>query len=104
VMLGRVEFTEFSPLRYLVNTLNSTAYKGEAFPFLVESARNEAVRVTLYGPLLSGTRDEKMQLAGVLARSGDGGSVPQLEKLSHDPDGDVAREGLRALRELQARL
>jgi HEAT repeat protein len=104
VMLGRADFTEFSPLRYLVNTLNSTAYKGEAFPFLVESARNEAVRATLYGPLLSGTRDEKMQLAGVMARSGDRGTVPQLEKLSHDPDGDVAREGLRALRELQARL
>src|SRR5581483_10860834 len=104
VMLGRVDLTEFSPLKYLVNTLNSSAYKGEAFPFLVEAARNPAVRVTLYQPMLTGTKEEKIQLAGVMARSGDKASVPQLEKLSNDTDGDVAREGLRAMRELQARL
>src|SRR5262249_26597394 len=102
VMLGRADYAEFSPLKYLVNTLNSSSYKGEAFPFLVEAARNQAVRVTLYEPMLSGTKEEKIQLAGVMARSGDKGSVPQLEKLSNDTDGDVAREGLRAMRELQA--
>jgi HEAT repeat protein len=104
VMLGRVDLTEFSPLKYLVNTLNSSAYKGEAFPFLIEAARKDAVRVTLYGPLLNGTKEEKMQLAGVMARSGDRGTLPQLQKLSNDTDGDVAREGLRAMRDLQARL
>lgn len=104
VMLGRTELSEFSPLQYLVNTLNSAAHKGEAFPFLIEAARNPAVRTALYGPLLSGTKEEKIQLAGVLARSGDRGTVPQLEKLSKDTDGDVAKEGLRAMRELQARL
>jgi HEAT repeat protein len=104
VMLGHVEFTEFSPLRYLVNTLNSASYKGEAFAFLIEAARKPAVRITLYEPMLTGTKEEKMQLAGVMARSGDSGTVPQLQKLSNDTDGDVAREGLRAMRELQARL
>ena len=39
-----------------------------------------------------------------MARSGDRGTCPQLEKLSNDTDGDVAREGLRAMRDLQARL
>jgi HEAT repeat protein len=104
VMLGRTELSEFTPLQYLVNTLNSSAYKGEAFPFLVEAARNPAVRTALYGPLLTGTRDEKIQLAGVMARSGDQTTVPQLQKLSNDNDADVAREGLRAMRTLQARL
>jgi HEAT repeat protein len=104
VMLGRTELSEFSPLQYLVNTLNSAAYKGEAFPFLMEAARNPAVRTALYGPLLTGTKEEKIQLAGVLARSGDRGTVPQLEKLSNDTDADVAKEALRAMRELQARL
>ena len=62
------------------------------------------MRTALYGPLGTGTKDEKIGLARVLARSGDKESVPHLEKLSNDPDGDVAKEGMRALRTLQARL
>jgi HEAT repeat protein len=104
VMLGRRELTEFSPLQFLVNNLNSAAYKGEAFAFLVETARNPIVRTALYKPLLGGTKEEKMQLAGVMARSGDQSTIPQLQKLSKDTDVDVSREGIRALRDLQARL
>jgi HEAT repeat protein len=103
VMLGKTEVSEFSPLQYLIDTLNSAAYHGEAFPFLVELARDAAVRKSLYTPLLQGTRDEKIYLARVMARSGDKNDVPQLEKLSHDDDPEVAQEGLRALRNLQAR-
>ena len=104
VMLGKAEIAEFSPLQYLIDTLNSAAYKGEAFPFLVELAREDTVRKALYGALETGTRDEKIGLAGVLARSGDQESIPHLRKLSTDPDTDVAQEGLRALRTLQAKL
>ena len=103
VMLGKTEIAEFSPLRYLIDELNSAAYKGEALPFLVELARDDRVRKALYGPLEAGTKDEKIGLAGVLARSGDRESIPHLEKLSNDKDADVAQEGLRALRTLQAR-
>jgi HEAT repeat protein len=103
VMLGKTELSEFSPLQLLVNTLNSAAYHGEAFPFLVELARDPRVRKSLYAPLLQGTRDEKINLARVMARSGDKNDAPQLEKLSHDADPEVAQEGLRALRNLQAR-
>ncbi len=103
VMLGKTEVSEFSPLQFLVNTLNSAAYHGEAFPFLVELARDTAVRKSLYTPLLQGTKDEKIYLARVMARSGDKGDVPELEKLSHDTDPEVAQEGLRALKNLQAR-
>ena len=104
VMHGKVELTEFSPLQFLVNTLNSSAYKGEAVPFLMEAARQPAVRTALYKPLLTGTRDERIQLAAVLARSGDRDTLTQLERLSNDTDADVAREGLRAVRDLRARL
>jgi HEAT repeat protein len=103
VMLGKTEIGEFSPLRYLIDELNSAAYKGVAFPFLVELAREDQIRKALYGPLDTGTKDEKIGLAGVLARSGDQESIAHLQKLSHDPDADVAQEGLRALRTLQAR-
>jgi HEAT repeat protein len=104
VMSGRIELSEFSPLQYLINNLNSNAYRGIAEPFLIELAREERVRNVLYPVLSSGTREEKMGLARVLARSGDRASVPYLEKLGTDSDPDVASAGVRALRNLQARL
>jgi HEAT repeat protein len=104
VMLGKTELSEFSPLQFLINNLNSAAYSGVAMPFLVELARDTGVRQALYGPLATATKDEKIGLARVLARSGDGGSVAPLEKLSKDSDPAVAEEGLRALRTLRSRL
>jgi HEAT repeat protein len=104
VMLGKTEVSEFSPLRYLINMLNSASFKGEASPFLVELARDAKVRQALYQPLVSGTKDEKIGIAGVLARSGDAASVAELQKITNDPDPDVAKEALRAVRTIQARL
>jgi HEAT repeat protein len=103
VMLGKTEVSEFSPLQTLINNLNSAAYKGEAFPFLVELARNPQVRRALYAPLLSGTKAEKIGICGVLARSGDQASIAELQKLNNDADAEVAREALKAVRTLQAR-
>jgi HEAT repeat protein len=103
-MLGRIEMTEFSPLQYLVNTLNSAAYKGVAQPFLVELARSQSVRAALYPALTSGTKDEKIGLARVLSASGDKESIAYLEKVSRDADPEVAQEGFRAMRNLEARL
>ena len=39
-MLGKTELSQFSPLQFLINNLNSASYNGEAFPFLVELARD----------------------------------------------------------------
>ena len=58
-MDGKTEPSEFSPLRFLIDNLNSSAYNGVAFPFLVELARDPAVRAALYGPLRTGTRTRK---------------------------------------------
>ncbi|HWC95414.1 MAG TPA: HEAT repeat domain-containing protein [Candidatus Sulfopaludibacter sp.] len=104
VMDGKTELSEFSPLQFLINNLNSAAYNGEAFPFLVELARDARVRELLYAPLETGTKAEKIGLAGVLARSGDAGSVAPLQKLTNDPDPAVAQAALTAVRNLQARL
>jgi HEAT repeat protein len=104
VMLGKTEVSEFSPLQFIVNNLNSASYNGVAYPFLVELARDASVRQALYAPLASGTKDEKIGLSRVLARSGDSGSVAPLEKASKDPDPAVAQEGLKALRTLQSRM
>lgn len=104
VMLGKNELSEFSPLQFLIDNLNSASYNGVAYPFLVELARDGAVRQALYAPIGTATKDEKIGLARVLARSGDSGSVPSLEKLSKDTDPAVAQEGLRALQTLRSRL
>jgi len=103
VMLGKTEVSEFSPLQFLINNLNSASYRGEAFPFLVELARDAKVRQALNAALPSGTKDEKIGISGVLARSGDQSSVAALEKVSRDPDPEVAKEALKAVRTLQAR-
>jgi HEAT repeat protein len=104
VMLGKTELSEFSPLQFLINQLNSAAYNGEAYPFLVELARENTVRQSLYAPMASGTKDEKIGLARVLARSGDQSSIAPLQKLSNDPDPQVAQAALTAVRNLQARM
>jgi HEAT repeat protein len=104
VLLGQREVSVHSPLRYLVDSLNTKAYQSVAQTFLIELCRDAEVRKELHAAVPSGTRDEKVLLAQILARSGDSATVPVLEALSQDPDADVAQEGVRALRSLRARL
>jgi HEAT repeat protein len=104
VMMGKLEMSEFSPLRYLVNTLNSGSRAMEARALLIEAARKPEVRRILHDSMTHGTSDEKIYLAQVMAASGDSEQLPLLERLSRDPDVKVAQEGLRALRILKARV
>jgi HEAT repeat protein len=104
VLGGDLDLSEMAPFRYLINTLNSSAFREVAYAYLVEAARRKPVLMALYEPLNQGTRDEKIQLSRVLAASGDGTSAALLEKASRDTDDEVQREGLRALRSLRARL
>jgi HEAT repeat protein len=104
VMEGKLDLGDEGAFRYLINTLNSASYQNVAYAYLLEAARRKPVLEALYTPLGQGTRDEKIYLARVLAASGDTASVPYLDKVSRDLDADVAKEGLRALRSLRARL
>jgi HEAT repeat protein len=106
VSMGKREMGQFDPLRYLVDNLNSSGYKGVARPYLTELARDPEVRKALYPALQdpTATKDEKLGLAQVLAQSGGRDSVPALEALSRDSDHEVAQEGLRGLKNLRARL
>jgi HEAT repeat protein len=104
VALGNLDSTEFSPLKYLFNTLNIRTYRGVASAFLTELTRDPNIRKAIYPMLTGATKDEKIQMSIVLARSGDRDSIPYLETLSMDSDSDVAQEGIRSLRTLRARL
>ncbi len=101
---GDSDFGEFSALHYLVNSLNLKSWRGVARAFLIELCQNVEIRKVVYPIFSSGSRDEKTQLAQVLAISGDRESLKYLEPLASDPDPDVASEGLKALRILKARL
>lgn len=105
VALGNIDVTEFAPLRYLVNNLNSQAYRGVARSYLTELARDGVVRRQVYVLLKqSPSKEEKTGLAQVLAASGDADSTSYLETIARDPDGEVAKEGSRALQTLRYRL
>jgi HEAT repeat protein len=104
VDLGQLNTAQFGPLRYLVNALNQKSWRGVAIAFVIELARDAQIRQAIYTMLPDSTKDEKQQIAMVLARSGDKDSVAVLEGLSRDPDPDVAAEGIRDLRTLRSRL
>jgi HEAT repeat protein len=104
VSLGNRDTSEFSPLRYLVNTLNNRTYQGVALAYVTELARDLKVRLAIYPLLPQATKDEKIQLCTVFARSGEKDTLPYLETLSVDADKDVAPEAIRCLRTLRARL
>ena len=103
VSLGHNATGEFSALTYLINTLNSKSYRGVAQPFLVELLRKRENRDAVYPVLGRATKDEKIQLAQVLARSGAADSLVPLQNLAKDGDSEVAQEAERALRNLKAR-
>jgi len=104
VSLGSRVVSEFSPLQYLINTLNSKAYRNVAISFLTELARDPEVRQAIYPILSQATRDEKTGIGVVLARSGDRDSERYLDALAKDSDPEVTQEGLRSLRILRNRI
>lgn len=91
-------------LTYIVDSLDSNFHKGEARAFLIELARDPKVLPELYTPLTSGTRDQKIELADVIALSGTRESLPYLDRLTQDTDSRVAEAAVVAIKNLQARL
>ncbi len=105
VMEGKQEDSEYSPLRYLIYSLNSAPNRDVAYRYLTEiSVRQPALRARLYDAAERGTRDEKIYLARTFSETGDRNAESQLERISHDSDTTVAQEGLKALKSLRARI
>lgn len=100
VMLGNREVSEFSPLQYLINTLNSAAWSGVAHPYLIELCRDEETRKAIYPLLYQRNKEEKVALADILAHTYADDVRPSLETLSKDGETEVAQAGAKALRTL----
>jgi len=79
--------------------------RGEvARAYLTELARRPGFLQKLYPYLQSPDTGVRKRLCEVLMHSGDQSSLEPLERLSHDPNGEVAAAGLRAQSGLRARL
>ncbi|MBE0656992.1 MAG: HEAT repeat domain-containing protein [Bryobacteraceae bacterium] len=100
--LGGVDMSELSPLRYLVNNLNSRSWRGIAQPYLNELTRQEHVRKAIYPLLASGTLSERTGLLLALASSGAPDAISQIEPYVRDTDLEISRAATRALRILRA--
>ncbi len=103
VKLGDNSSEALSPLTLLVNETNKSAFRQVSIAFLTELARDADIREVLHRQMEAGTRDEKMALCQVMARSGGADSVPFLERLSQDRDVEVGKEALRALQVVRGR-
>jgi HEAT repeat protein len=104
VLLGKTETGGLHPLQFLIDSLNSSSWRGVSRAFLVELARDAGVRHSLEKALGGGTKGERIELAQILAVSGDKDTVAVLEQMSRDSDTEVAQAGLNAARSLKARL
>jgi HEAT repeat protein len=103
---GKLETSEFSALRYLINGLNLKAHGSIAQSYLTELLRQGEVRKAI-APLLEeagATRDEKISIAQALAESGAADAVPLLEKLAKDTNPEVSVAATRSLRVLRSSL
>lgn len=96
--LGRVDY-----LGTVVDTLGSRLRGAVAQAYLIELARNPQFLPKLYPYLQSPDAAVRKRLCTVLMFSGNQSSLEQLDRLSHDPDGDVAAEALRAKQAIRAR-
>jgi HEAT repeat protein len=97
--LGKLDY-----LSDLVNELPSRTRGDIAQPYLIELARSSSLLPRLYPYLQSPNAGVRKGLCAVLMFSGDQTSLDQLDRLSHDPNGDVAAEALRAKAGIRARL
>jgi HEAT repeat protein len=100
---GKVDTEQFSPLPYLVESLNTKGRAETARAYLKELARHEDARASLVKLLPEATKEQKLELCSVFGASRSEDLLPALNKLSKDGDPDVAFAASKAIRILQAR-
>jgi HEAT repeat protein len=100
---GNVATTEFSPLAYLVEGLNSHARANFASAYLKELMQHEDVRKSLANTSDGATRAQRLALCWIFAASDSDDVLPALNKLTNDPDGEVATAAKRAVHIVQTR-
>jgi HEAT repeat protein len=88
----------------MASDLGSKTRGDVARSYLTELARDPSFLPKLYPYLQSEDAGVRKRLCAVLMYSGDQSSLEPLDRLGHDPDGDVTAEALRAKRAIRLRL
>lgn len=96
--LGKADY-----LSLVVKELGSKLRGNAAQAYLTELSQDASFLPRLYPYLTSQDNDVRRRLCTVLMFTGNASSLEYLERLSRDPDGDVATEALRALRAVRQR-
>jgi HEAT repeat protein len=103
LLFAKCAMGDTNELGNLVDDLNSRLRGDIAQAYLTELGRKNEFLAKLYPYLDSRDSEVRRRLCLVLMYDGDQGNVPQLERLTHDNEGDVATAALRALRAIRAR-
>jgi len=101
---GKVETSEFSALRYVVNGLDISKTSSISEAYLAELSKRNDVRKALIPILQQGTRAEKIGLVHALAETGDTDTKSAIQALTSDPDSEVSVAAARSLKTIKARL
>ncbi|MGI9071347.1 MAG: HEAT repeat domain-containing protein [Bryobacteraceae bacterium] len=99
---GKVDTSDFSPLRYLMENLDLRGRRDSAQAYLTELCRRDDVRKALFPLLREATKDQKLALCQALSASRNDDVVPVLSALSKDIDPDVSLAASKGLRTVQA--
>jgi HEAT repeat protein len=87
---GKLDMTEFSPLRYLVNGLDLNKGASASQAYLQELSRRPEVRRALLPLLPQASKQEKLGLIRALAPNADPETATALQALTKDPDPEVS--------------
>jgi HEAT repeat protein len=99
---GKVDTSDFSPLRYLVENLGIRGQRDSAQAYLTELCRRDDVRKALFPLLAESTKDQKLALCQALSASRDDDIIPVLNALAKDIDPDVSLAASKGLRAVQS--
>ena len=100
---GKVDATEFSPLAFLVENVDQPERSDTASAYLSEVSRRDSVRAALYTLIPATTTNQKIALCSILASTHADDALPVLQNLQRDPNTDLSRAAMRAIRALPAR-
>jgi HEAT repeat protein len=95
---GKVDTSEFSPLSYLIESLQTKARASQAAAYLTELASRKNVSKALGTMIPAMEKSQKISLCEVLGDSATPENISSLNRLAKDADPDVAYAALKALR------
>jgi HEAT repeat protein len=99
---GKMDTSDFSPLRYLIENLETKGHRDSAQAYVTELCRRDDVRKALFPLLREATKDQKLALCQALSASRNDDVIPVLNALSKDIDPDVSLAASKGLKTMQA--